>query len=310
MRDVKYRETFHKTFLTAIFCLCFVSLLGCGLMYFRQESVIFYPEVLPTGFPFSFPDRFEELTWPVEGAVISALHFKAEKSKGTVLYFHGNAGSLRSWGAIAPDFTERGYDVLIPDYRGFGKSTGRIRSEEMLLRDAAVAYEHLRKAYPENRIILYGRSIGTGLAVYLAAANRPRMVILESPYYSLLDLAAYHYPLVPRPLLRLLHRYPLRTDQWIATVRCPVYLFHGERDEIIPHSSSVRLLPLIRSERMLTTIPFGGHNDLGEHDLYQRKLDQILRGVESGEKDDASHGGAGSAPGKAEAGRMEVMKES
>ena len=137
-----------------------------------------------------------------------------------------------------------------------------------------------RLVNPANRRKLSVIVVGTGLAVYLAAANRPRMVILESPYYSFLDLAAYHYPLIPRPLLRLLLRYPLRTDQWIAKVECPIYLFHGERDEIIPHASSVRLLPLIRSERMLTTIPSGGHNDLGEHDLYQRKLDQILRGVE------------------------------
>lgn len=277
---MKHGGTFQKTSLTVVFFFCLVSILGCSLMYFKQESLIFCPEALPAGFPFSFSGRFEELAWPVEGAVISALHFKAEQPRGAVLYFHGNAGSLRSWGAIAPDFTGRGYDVLIPDYRGFGKSTGRIRSEKILLRDAEAAYERLREVYPENRIILYGRSVGTGLAVYLAAANRPRMVILESPYYSFLDLAAYHYPLIPRPLLRLLLRYPLRTDQWIAKVECPIYLFHGERDEIIPHASSVRLLPLIRSERMLTTIPSGGHNDLGEHDLYQRKLDQILRGVE------------------------------
>ena len=277
---MKHGGGIHKAFRTAVISLFLFGFLGCSLMYFKQENVIFYPEVLPPGFSYSFPGRFEELAWPVEGAVINALHFKAERPKGTVLYFHGNAGSLRSWGEIAPDFTGRGYDVVIPDYRGFGKSTGRIRGETMLLRDAEVAYERIKRICPENRIILYGRSVGTGLAVYLAAANRPRMVILESPYYSFLDLAAHHYPLIPRSLLRALLRYPLRTDRWIAKVECPVYLFHGERDEIIPHEASVRLIPLIRSERVLITIPAGGHNDLGEHALYHRQLDRILKSVE------------------------------
>jgi pimeloyl-ACP methyl ester carboxylesterase len=274
---MKHAGVFNRAFFTVLFFVVLIGMLGCNLMYFKQETMIFYPEALPTGFRYSFPGRFEELAWPVEGAVINALRFEAEQPKGVVLYFHGNAGSLRSWGEIAPDFTGRGYDVVIPDYRGFGKSTGRISSEKMLLQDAAAAYDRLRERYPESRIILYGRSIGTGLAVHFAAANRPRMVILESPYYSFLDLAAHHYPLVPRPLLRVLLRYPLRTDQWIAKVTCPVYLFHGEKDEIIPHDASVRLLPLIRSERRLITIPSGGHNDLGEHAQYREHLDRILK---------------------------------
>jgi len=89
--------------------------LGCGYFYFRQENIIFYPEVLPPDFKYSFSDRFDEITLQVDGAAINALHFKTERPRGVILYFHGNAGNLSGWGEVALDFTKRGYDVLIPD---------------------------------------------------------------------------------------------------------------------------------------------------------------------------------------------------
>ena len=213
----------------------------------------------------------------MEGAAINALHFRAEQPKGVVLYFHGNAGNLSDWGYVAPDFTRRGYDVVIPDYRGFGKSSGQIKNEKMLHQDAEAAYAYLRKSFPEDRIILYGRSIGTGLVVHLARTNRPRLIIMESPYFSMIDLAAHHYPLIPRLLLNVLMKYPLRTDLWMPDVACPVYLFHGTRDEIIPFDTSERLSRLIRSEHRLIAVPGGGHNNIGEFPLYHDELDRILK---------------------------------
>lgn len=254
----------------------FVLMAG-GFTYFKQENMIFAPEALPADFKFTFQERFEELNWPVDGAQINALHFRAAKSKGIVLYFHGNAGSLKSWGDVAQDFTRRGYDIVIPDYRGFGKSTGRIESEKMLLQDADTAYAYVKKTFPETQIILYGRSIGTGIAVHLARTNRPRMVILESPYLSLLDLAARYYSLVPRPLLSLMVRYHLRTDLWIADVACPVYLFHGEKDNVIPFTESERLSKLILSEHQLIAVPEGGHNNLEDFRQYREALERILK---------------------------------
>jgi alpha-beta hydrolase superfamily lysophospholipase len=271
--DVNIKNLFGYVFLS----LTIFVLMAGGFMYFKQENMIFAPEALPPDFKFTFQERFEELNWPVDGAQINALHFRPAKPKGIVLYFHGNAGSLKSWGDVAQDFTRRGYDIVIPDYRGFGKSTGRIESEKMLLQDTAAAYDYVKKIFPENQIILYGRSIGTGLAVHLARTNRPRMVILESPYLSLLDLAARYYPLVPRPLLNLLVRYSLRTDLWIADVACPVYLFHGERDNVIPFNESERLSKLIRSEHQLIAVPEGGHNNLEDFRQYREALDRILR---------------------------------
>src|SRR5215212_520843 len=248
-------------------------LLIYAALYFLQERLIFYPEALAPDFTFTFPGRFEEIALPVDGAVISALYCKADHPKGVVLYFHGNAGSLRSWGAVAESFVGRGYDMLMPDYRGYGKSSGWIASEQMLHDDAAVAYQYLLGHYLKEQIVIYGRSIGSGIATYLAKTHRPRMLILETPYFSLKEIVRQHYPFVPVALLK----YPLRIDLWIGDVACPVYLFHGTSGDLIPHGASERLAALVRSEHQLITIVGGGHNDLSNFEQYDHQLDRILR---------------------------------
>jgi fermentation-respiration switch protein FrsA (DUF1100 family) len=247
-------------------------ILICAVLYTQQERLIFSPEVLAPDFPFTFPGRFEAIALPSDGAVISALYFKADHGKGAVLYFHGNAGSLRSWGSVAETFVERGYDVLMPDYRGYGKSSGHIASEQMLHDDAVLAYQYLLERYPEDQIVVYGRSIGSGIATYLAKTHQPRMLILETPYFSLKEVVRHRYPFVPGALLK----YPLRTDLWIGDVACPVYFFHGTSDDLIPHGASERLATLVRTEHQLITIVGGGHNDLSNFERYGQQLDRIL----------------------------------
>jgi len=263
-----------KNLLTPVCCSClFTLIVGCS-----QESLIFYPEILPTDYQYTFSQPFEEATVPVAGAVLNAVLFKAVNAKGVVLYFHGNAGSLRTWGDVAGDFTSRGYDIMIPDYRGFGKSTGSISNEKQLLADGLAVYGYLKKSYPEGRIILYGRSIGTGMATFVARSGKPRMLVLESPFFSLADLASYHYPLLPKGLVSLFLKYPFRTDLWIPEVACPVYLLHGTGDDIIPFDASARLEPLIKSPHKLIRIEGGGHNNLSDYSAYDRELALILDG--------------------------------
>jgi len=269
-----------KNLLVPISTICVCSIfLGCS-----QESLIFYPEILPPDYRFAFSAPFEEVTVPVEAATLNALLFKAKKKgtdfksvPGVVLYLHGNAGSLRSWGDVAGDFTSRGYDILIPDYRGFGKSTGTIATEKQLLDDGLAVYRMLTKTWPEDRIIVYGRSIGTGVATFIARSGKPRMLILESPFLSLIDLASHHYPSLPRPIISMFLRYPLRNDRRIGEVACPVYLLHGAKDDIVPFDHSVRLERLIRSPHRLIRIEGGSHNDLSDFGAFDRELDQILR---------------------------------
>jgi uncharacterized protein len=257
----------------ALFAVPATYVLICSALYFSQESLLFRPEPLAADFRFEFPQSFKEVALPVDGATLSALHFMIPNPKGVVLFFHGNAGSLRRWGEVADSFTARGYDLFIFDYRGYGKSNGKIASEHQLIDDGARAYRYVNERYPPQDIVIYGRSLGTGLAAQIALRHPPKMLILETPYVSLKDLTSRFYPYVPGFLLR----FPLRTDLALPQIKSPVYLIHGTADEVVPYDSSEKLLPLIQSPKELVTIPNGEHNGLRLTPIYNAALDRFLR---------------------------------
>jgi len=252
--------------------LVFLYVAVCGYLYTIQERFIFVPEKLAPDFAFDLPSNCTELTLNTHGARLNALYFQAETPRGVVLYLHGNGGSLRTWGGVAEPFLKAQLDVYIFDYRGYGKSTGSITSEAQLLSDVSHAYAYVCGRYAESKILVYGCSLGTGLATYIASLHRPCQLILEMPYFSMVDLAQRRMPFFPMRFLK----YTLRTDRWISKVRCPIYLFHGDRDELIPYTSSQRLLPLIRARHRLFTIPGAGHNDLRSFDEFRQGLDTVL----------------------------------
>lgn len=248
----------------------------CLVYWFLQDRFVFVRFRLPLGYRFPFAQPWEErwLDTP-DGARLHALHFTVPQPKGTILYFHGNTGSLRRWGKLAPPLTRQGWNVLMPDYRGFGKSRGRLE-EKALLADARQWYDHLKQSLPEDRIVIYGRSLGSGFAVPTAAAGRPKALILESPFANLYDPARHQFFLLP---YRLLLRFPFRNDKAILRVKCPVTIFHGKRDPVVPYASALRLYSLIPPEvrRELVTLPRGFHSDLARYARYRNKLAAILR---------------------------------
>ncbi len=159
------------------------------------------PEVLPQDYSYEFSENFEEVFLSSEdGAKLNALHFKVEEPKGVVLYFHGNAGELSSWGRVVQKFVEMNYDVLVMDYRTYGKSTGKL-SQKALYNDAQLFYDYLLKRYTEDKIVVYGRSLGTTFATYVAAENHPQQLILEAPFYSLDEVARDRFPIYPGKLV-------------------------------------------------------------------------------------------------------------
>lgn len=243
-------------------------LLFCSALYFFQERLLFYPSPLPQRLVYPFRTRFEEHFIPVPGARLNAVLFRAEAPKGLVIFFHGNAGNMVMWEPAAGSFVQAGYDTLMVDYRGYGKSDGVIQSEAQLLQDGESVYRWALDRYAEDRIVLCGRSIGSGIAAYLTAEHQPKTLILQSAYYSLLDMKRRLYPFVPNFLLR----YPLRTDLWLARVRCPVFLIHGRRDTLIPFDSSERLLAKIPGEKRLFAVDEAGHDDLADYPSYDHAL--------------------------------------
>ncbi len=246
----------------------------CIAIYIFQEHLIFHPEKLSEKYHFNFVDEHEEFNYEMEdGKVINALLFKADSSKGVVFYHHGNAGNLESWGVRAIDFTSRGYDILMYDYRGYGKSSGEIKNEKMLYGDALALYKKLIYDYKERDVILYGTSLGTGIAAHLAKDNNPRMLILETPYYNFYDVSKFHYPYLPNSILL---NYQFKTDRVLPVLEIPTYIFHGTEDETVPYNSSVRLESLSDSVTLIS-IEDGSHNNLNTFHDYHENLDIILK---------------------------------
>lgn len=148
------------------------------LAYFVQERLIFKPEKLKQDFQFKYDVPFREYFFDVEpGVRINGLHFHRENAKGLILYFHGNTRSIKGWARYAKDFYRYDYDVLLLDYRGFGKSTGK-RSEKDMLNDMQFIYNKLKEKYAEDHLIVYGRSMGSGFATKLACDNTPAILFL------------------------------------------------------------------------------------------------------------------------------------
>ena len=254
-----------------------VLLLAGGIYWFfshYQERFIFFPEKLSPDHIFQFSVPFEERWYETKrNRKLHGLFFPAENSRGLILYFHGNSGSLQSWGHNAPFFVERQWDILMIDYRGFGKSQGKLKHEGMLYKDAKHIYHKLVKEYDPKNIILYGRSLGSGIAAYLGGKYPHKALILETPYYNLPDLASRQFILIPAKKLML--RYHLRTDKFLRQAPGPVYLFHGTDDELIPYDSAVRLAK-IGDHIELITIEKGHHNDLPLFPDYANRMTKIL----------------------------------
>ncbi|RZN82270.1 MAG: alpha/beta hydrolase [Winogradskyella sp.] len=248
-------------------------MIGASL-YFFQEKLLFLPTKLSQDYQYQFNYPFEELFLKTdEEAVINALHFKAESPKGVILYFHGNAGDLSRWGKITEYFTAMNYDVLVMDYRTYGKSSGKL-SEKAFYKDAQYCYDYLLKQYSEKDITLYGRSLGTGTASYLASENNPYQLILETPYYSIEDVAKSRFPIFP---VKYLLKYKFPTYKYLPKASCNISIIHGTDDTIVPYSSGKKLSELNIENLNFITVPRGSHNNLIEFNEYQNAITNILK---------------------------------
>jgi pimeloyl-ACP methyl ester carboxylesterase len=248
-----------------------------GLLSFQQERLIFFPEKLPDAYVFRFDQDFEEVWVPAkDGTQLHGLLFRTKEPKGLVFYLHGNAGSVASWGWVAKTYTDLHYDIFVLDYRGYGKSRGKISSEKQFYADAQAAYDALKTRYSEDRIVIAGYSIGTAAAAKLASENQPRLLILQAPYYSLGDLMHNLYPFVPAFLLQ----YKFETFRFVENTKAPIALFHGDRDEIIYHGSSEKLKAHLKPTDQVIILKNQGHNGMNENPEYQRELARVLTEVE------------------------------
>jgi len=243
--------------------------------YFNQEKFYFQPKTLATNYQYQFDTEFEEINIPVDNTnTLNTLLFKSETPKGVILYLHGNAGALHDWGMRSELYTDNNYDVLFVDYRGFGKNKNQLKNEEMLYSDMQHVYDYLNSRYQENDIIVLGFSIGSGLATKLAANNKPKLLILEAPYYSFESLVKKIAPFVPGYLIS----YKIPTYEFLKKVTSPIIIFHGKNDQLItPEENSIKLQQLVPENTDLHLIDDCNHNGIYRSTYYHEKLHTILR---------------------------------
>ncbi len=244
------------------------------LLYYLQDYFLFKPEKLSKDFNFYYENQqvSEYNLETRDGAIINGLHFGIEKPRGVVLYLKGNSKSIKGWGNFAVDFTRNNYDVIMVDYRGFGKSTGK-RSQKAMKHDLQFIYNKIREKVNEKYIIIYGRSLGSGFATKLASMNNPKMLILDAPYYSLTKVTGRYMPFMP---LSIILKYPMPTYKWLKYVKCPIHIVHGTKDKLIPFSSSVKLSQVNPKLTRLHPIIEGGHKNLNNFESYHKILTEII----------------------------------
>lgn len=244
-------------------------------LYLLEEKLIFLPTTLEQDYTFQFTYPFEEVFLETDSeTVINAIHFKVEQPKGVILYFHGNAGDLSRWGLVAEYFVDLEYDVFVMDYRTYGKSIGPL-SENALFYDAQFCYDYLKERYTESDITLYGRSLGTGMATYLASENKPKQLLLETPYYSIVDVAKNRFPLFP---VEKLMSYSFPSYTFIVNVVCPVLIIHGTDDTVVPLTSGKKLYDAINTQKSIfIEIADADHNNLIDFPEYHLAIKKQLR---------------------------------
>lgn len=265
MKKIFFR--FLQTFL-------FLYVLLCLFMYIFQEGFIFHPRQLPQNYDFRFNQKFEEINIEVDDRIhLNGLLFKSDTAKGLIFYLHGNAGSIERFGRIAETYTNFNYDIFMIDYRGFGKSEGSISSQKQFFNDLQVVYEKLLESYNEDEIVILGFSLGTAPAAKIASENNPKLLILQAPFYSLIDMMRRTYPFLPTFILK----YRFETYKYIEKCEMPVVVFHGTEDRTVHYKSSLKLREHFKAQDTLITLDGQGHNGMRYNNEYLKTINKLLR---------------------------------
>lgn len=256
-----------------------VILMAYGIIgiaiYYLQDYILFHPQALKKSEHYDFKEPHKDINIPFdEQSNLNIVEFTTGQApKGVVLYYHGNRKNISWYARFAQDFTKNNYEVWMIDYPGYGKSTGPF-SEQRLYEYSEQLYKLARSRFSKDSIIVYGKSMGTGLAAYVASKRDCKALILETPYYSMTSLARHYMPVYP--VGRMIH-YKIPTYQYLKEVIAPVTIFHGTADWVIPYGNAEKLQSSLKAGDQFITIEGGSHNDLDHFPLFRQKLDSLLK---------------------------------
>ena len=271
-------------------CVAFVflgSFLFLALRWF-EHAVTFHPVRYDDHTGWKQPTGAQDV-WlkSTDGVRLHGWLFEAREQPAfvTIIYFHGNGGNISNVGWVGERLSSRGFDVLLLDYRGYGRSEGDVDGETGLYADADAGYEYVTKTrgiHPSN-VVLYGQSLGTAVAVDLASRQESAAVILESGFSSASDLAATVLPFLPRRL-HFLAKNRFESTRKLASVRCPILIAHGDPDLTIPTEHGRLLFAAANEPKKLLLFPGAEHNVFGS--LGDGYLDQVADFVRTAVKRD------------------------
>jgi uncharacterized protein len=267
---MKKRRLLRLLKLTAIVYL----LLGIAL-YFLQDFILFHPVSLKGSHKYDFAEKHIEINIPLDTVTnLNIIQFYSADTitRGVVLYFHGNKKNISWYAKYTPYFTKHGYEVWMIDYPGFGKSTGNF-NEQTLYKWAALLYQFAAEKFSADSIIIYGKSMGTGIASQLASVKSCKKLILETPYYSFPSLISSYLPIYP---VDWMIHYKIPTWQYLQKIKVPVSIFQGTDDWTVPFRNAKRLKPFLKTTDEFITIEGGSHNDLFTFRQTIQKLDSLL----------------------------------
>jgi len=249
-----------KILLLIVGIFVFVYVTAVGSLYVFQRRLIYLPDTEHEAPAEAGLSGVREVVLETpDGARLIAWYAAAAPGKPTFLYFHGNGGGLGDRVERLKRFAGAGYGVFMPAYRGYSGSTGS-PSEPVLHADAKLAYDYLRKlGVAERAIVLYGESLGSGVAVQLASARPVGAVILDAPYTSLPDVGKLMYPIMPVRTL-MVDRFDSKAH--IAAVRAPILIMHGTADAVVPISLGQALFEVAPEPKEMAVFKGAGHSDI------------------------------------------------
>jgi uncharacterized protein len=235
---------------------------AASVLYFTQRSLMYFPETVRTTPAAAGVPQAEEITLTTaDGEHLVAWHVPPRDNKPVVLYLHGNGGSLRYRAERFEQLITAGVGLVAVDYRGYGGSTGS-PSERGLIADGEAAYAFAAAHYQVSQIVPWGESLGTGVAVALAAEKPVSRVILEAPFTSTEAIAAKRYWFLP---VRLLMSDQFRSDGRIGKVTAPLLILHGVKDTTVPFAMGQRMFALANQPKHIVRFLDGGHDDLDKN---------------------------------------------
>lgn len=230
-----------------------------ALMYVAQRALMYFPDTARTKpADAGFSDAEEVVLDTSDGEKIIAWHVPPRDGKPVIVYFHGNGASLRYRVGRFRMLTSDGSGLLAVSYRGYGGSTGS-PSEHGLIRDAKAAHAFAAARYRNDRIVLWGESLGSAVAIALAVEKPVARLVLEAPFTSAADVGAGAYPFIP---VRLLIKDTFHSDERIGKIDVPVLVVHGDADRIVPIEFGERLYAMIRAPKSFVRLRGGSHWNL------------------------------------------------